>query len=160
MTRTFRISSASLKPLEVWAALFSPEGRGDATDEIRVENRALLMSDPLEVRLGSQACGVCGSFGQCGLAWIVRTRPGLAPHIGRLYTESSRSISGSGTADCATQVSASTITVNSFTCRSFIDRYAWSSGTQSDDDVHYRMWSYLTGWSPGVQFGCPILMPI
>ena len=35
------------------------------------------MSDPLEVRLGSQACGVSGSFGQCGLAWIVRTPPGL-----------------------------------------------------------------------------------
>src|SRR5437660_11149667 len=49
------------------------------------------MSDPLEVRLCSQACGVCGSFGQCGLAWIVRTPTGLAPHIGRLYTESSRS---------------------------------------------------------------------
>ena len=49
------------------------------------------MPDALEVRPGSQASGVSGSFGPCALASTVRTPPGRAPHSERLYTESSRS---------------------------------------------------------------------
>src|ERR1700746_4231535 len=48
---------------------------------IRVENRAPHVG-PLEVRLGGQACGVSESFGLWGLAWIVRSPRGLAPHCG------------------------------------------------------------------------------
>jgi hypothetical protein len=40
---------------------------------------ALLMPDPLEVRRGSQACEVSGSFGKCGLVWSFPKPPGPEP---------------------------------------------------------------------------------
>ena len=48
----------------------------------RVEN-ALLMPEPLQVRLGNQGFGVSGSFAKCGLAWPFRIRRDHVPHSER-----------------------------------------------------------------------------
>ena len=72
----------------------SEEGRAESlSNEVAYVSRkteskiAFLMPGLLGVRLGSQASGVCGSFGLCAVVWTSRTPPGHVPHSERRYAK-------------------------------------------------------------------------